>query len=293
MNRYVIFLAALLIAGACNSPAGKKKAETADAPTWSLTEIWRSDTILSTCESVLYDAENELLYVSCINGAPAEKNGKGFIACLNKDGSVKELHWATGLDAPKGMGIHEGRLWVTDIDRLVNMSTEDPQSREIIPVDGTSFLNDISIDKDGTVYFTCSDSGRLMKYQNGEVSDLIAGGLERPNGVYVENDRLLLSCSKSSDFSEVDKVSGERQVLVTGIGHGDGVEYTGKEGHYIVSSWSGEIFLILPDMSKISLLKTSGEGINSADVGFNLEKQVVYVPTFFDNRVVAYELKMD
>jgi hypothetical protein len=69
------------------------------------------------------------------------------------------------------------------------------------------------------------------------------------------------------------------------------VEFTGTEGYYLTSSWLGEVFLILPDFSKISLLRTSDQEINSADIGFNTREQVVYVPTFFDNRVVAYTLE--
>jgi hypothetical protein len=88
----------------------------------------------------------------------------------------------------------------------------------------------------------------------------------------------------------VDKKTGDMKVVTTSIGHGDGVEFTGKDGYYLTSSWSGELFLILPDFSKISLLKTSDQEINSADIGFNRKEQVVYVPTFFDNRVVAYKL---
>ncbi|MGM0475546.1 MAG: SMP-30/gluconolactonase/LRE family protein, partial [Bacteroidota bacterium] len=59
---------------------------------------------------------------------------------------------------------------------------------------------------------------------------------------------------------------------------------------YITSSWTGEVFLIYPDYNKVSLLKTSDEDVNSADIGFNKEDQVLYVPTFHDNRVVAYKL---
>ena len=49
-------------------------------PKAELTEIWRTEGDLSTCESVLYSVDRSLLFVSCINGSPAEKNEKGFIA---------------------------------------------------------------------------------------------------------------------------------------------------------------------------------------------------------------------
>jgi hypothetical protein len=38
------------------------------------------------------------------------------------------------------------------------------------------------------------------------------------------------------------------------------------------------------------LLKSSDEGINTADIGINLAEQIIYVPTFFSNQVVAYRL---
>ncbi len=114
--------------------------------------------------------------------------------------------------------------------------------------------------------------------------------MERPNGLFIEESRVLLTSSGSSDLKVIDKNTGTFKTVTTDIGHGDGVEFTGKEGHYIVTSWSGEVFLVLPDFSRISLLKTSDQNINSADIGFDRKKQVVYVPTFFDNRVVAYHL---
>ena len=286
---YIIFPALLVIS--CNSPkpAGTQAANPAE-PEYALTELWKTDTIMKTCESVLYDGQRQVLYVSCINGAPSEKNGKGYIAMLDPDGNVLSLEWVSGLNAPKGMGISGNLLYVADIDQLVVINIEKAEIEERIPVSGASFLNDIAIDADGTVYFTDSDTGQVWKYKDGETEPWITEGLERPNGLFVEESRVLLSSSGSSDLKVIDKASGEYKTVTTGIGHGDGLEFTGEKGHYIVTSWAGEIFLVLPDYSKISLLKTSDQKINSADIGFNIEKQVVYVPTFFHNRVVAYKL---
>jgi hypothetical protein len=228
--------------------------------------------------------------VSCINGSPSEKNEKGFIAVLKPDGEVKELNWVTGLNAPKGMGIYETKLYVTDIDELVVIDIKNAQITKRIPVEGASFLNDIAIGADGKVYFTDSDTGIVWIYADGELKKWISKGLERPNGLYIEEDRVLLTSSGSQDLKVIDKKTGDMKVVTTEIGAGDGVEFTGKAGYYLTSSWLGEVFLILPNFSKISLLKTSDQEINSADIGFNIKEQVVYVPTFFDNRVVAYKL---
>lgn len=257
-----------------------------------LTEIWRTDGVLNTCESVLYNEDLDLLFVSCINGSPAEKNGKGFIALLEPDGNIKTLEWVTGLNGPKGMGILDEKLYVADIDELVVIDIKKAKVSDRIKVEGASFLNDIAIGADGKIYFTDSDTGIVWIYRDGDLKQWITEGLSRPNGLYIEADRVLLTSSGSQDLRIINKSSGEMKVATTEIGHGDGVEFTGKDGYYITSSWSGEVFLIKPDYSKVSLLKTSDQEINSADIGFNMKEQVVYVPTFFDNRVVAYKLNL-
>lgn len=291
MKNFLIFIVLSTVLLSCKSPKPTEaNSEVPAAPSYALEEVWRTDTVLSTCESVLYDKSRESLFVSCINGAPSEKNGLGFLARLNPDGSISELEWVTGLDAPKGMGVFGPNLYVTDIDQIIVIDIETAEIIERIPVQGASFLNDIAIDKDGTIYFTGSDSGNIWFYKDGQVTAWVTEGLQRPNGLFIEKDRVLLTSSGSQDLKIINKSSGEYETVTSEIGHGDGVEFTGEKGFYITSSWSGEVFLIFPDFTKVSLLKTSDQEINSADIGFNVKDQMVYVPTFFDNRVVAYKL---
>ena len=291
-NLFIIFCAVLLMVG-CRAPKSPKDISgDTTQPAWALTEVWRTDTILRTCESVLYDGSLELLFVSCINGGSTDKNGMGFISMLDPDGTVKTLEWISGLNAPKGMGVMGNLLYVTDIDHLVVIDIEKAEILERVAVEGASFLNDVAVGADGKVYFSDSNSGIIWIYENGELKKWIEEGLDRPNGLFVEEDRVLLTSSGSSDLKIIDRSTGEFEVVTTEIGIGDGIEFTGKEGHYITSSWAGEIFLIFPDFSKVSLLKTSDQEINSADIGFNVDDQILYVPTFFDNCVVAYKLEM-
>lgn len=292
MKHSLLLVAFLSLLLSCKTGGPKETVSTPDAKaTWSLNEVWRTDTLLNTCESVLYDPSLKQLFVSCINGAPAEKNGLGFIALLQPDGSLKEHKWLTGLNAPKGLALHGNTLYVTDIDQLVIIDIRNAEILERLDIEGASFLNDVAIGADGKVYFSDSDTGYIWVLSDGKPVAWITEGLQRPNGLFVEENRVLLTSSGSEDLKVIDLSSGSMETVSTGIGHGDGIEFTGTEGHYITSSWDGEIFLILPDYSKISLLKTSGQEINSADIGFNLKEQIIYVPTFFDNRVVAYKLE--
>lgn len=291
MKYFVAPIFFALILSGCNSP---KPADTAKdkqaALNFALTELWRTDSVLLTCESVLFDAGRQQLYVSCIQGAPGEKDGNGYIALLNPNGQVKVLEWVTGLDAPKGMGIFGNSLYVADIDQIVTIDIETASVTERTTMSGATFLNDISVDKNGKVYSSDSNTGFIWTLSNGKAEPWITEGLDRPNGLFVEEERVLLTSSGSQDLKVINKTSGEFETVTTEIGHGDGIEFTGTEGHYLTSSWAGEVFLVLPDFTRLSLLKTSEQGINSADIGFNIPEQVVYVPTFSDNRVVAYKL---
>ena len=292
MKNFLLLIFSAFLTMSCTSrkPADTGS-ETESDHTFTLTELWKTDTVLSTCESVLYDKNRKVLFVSCINGVPSEKDGQGFISMLDPDGTIKSLKWVTGLDAPKGMGTAGKFLYVTDIDQLVIIDVEKAEILEKVQIEGASFLNDISVGADGKVYISDSDTGIISIYSNGEITSWITEGLDRPNGLFVEESRVLLTSSGSQDLKIIDKSTASYETVTTEIGAGDGVEFTGKEGYYLTSSWAGEVFLILPDYSKISLLKTSDHDINSADIGFNRERQVVYVPTFFDNRVVAYTLE--
>jgi len=85
-----ISLASLLLS--CNSSKpGDTGSEDQSDPTYSLSELWRTDSIMKTCESVLFDKTRNVLFVACINGSPADKNGSGYISMLDPDGAVKCL----------------------------------------------------------------------------------------------------------------------------------------------------------------------------------------------------------
>ncbi|MCK5077576.1 MAG: ATP/GTP-binding protein, partial [Calditrichia bacterium] len=86
-----------------------------------LIEKWATKAEFKTPESVLYNQNLNILYVANINGSPAEKNGEGFISQLSIDGKIVKLKWITGLNAPKGMGVFKNKLYVTDIDRIVEI----------------------------------------------------------------------------------------------------------------------------------------------------------------------------
>jgi len=68
------------------------------------------------------------------------------------------------------------------------------------------------------------------------------------------------------------------------------VEADGKGG-YLISDWSGRTDYVTAKGDVHMLLNTAEQKVNAADIEYIPEKQLLLIPTFFDNRVVAYELK--
>lgn len=290
MNKLLPLIVILLFLWSCQTKTQNDDQQDAVPVHFSLSEMWATDTVMKTPESVLYDPARNVLYVANMNRTEEGEN-TGFISRLATDGSVLDLHWITGLNEPRGMGIYDNLLFATDMNRLLIIDIENGEVEKAIPVEGSEFLNDLAVEKSGKVYFTDSRKGVLHTYQNGKLDSWITE-LEGPNGVFTGDDgQLILAASGAGEIRKMNKKTAEYEVMATGVS-GDGVEYSGIDDYYIVSEWSGRIVVIGNDTTQ-TLLDTREQKINSADIGYNFRKKVVYVPTFYDNRVVAYKLNTD
>src|SRR5690606_22784738 len=137
---------------------------------------------------VTFDAERQVLYVSNIDGKqPWGKDGAGSIARVGLDGTVKDAAWVKGFDAPKGMALTKGRLYVADIDRVVAVDPEAGRIVATIPVPEAQRLNDVSASKDGTVYVTDSATGRVYALHDDKPS-LFSDAFKGPNGVLATDE---------------------------------------------------------------------------------------------------------
>lgn len=249
-----------------------------------LVKVWETDTVLTTNESVLYDADGQKLYVSNIDGKPLDKDGKGFISILSLDGKVENLKWATGLNAPKGMGIFDGHLYVTDIDRIVAIDLKTGKMTKEWKPEKAEFLNDITV-SDNSVYASDMALGMIHKIENGELST-VAEGVESVNGLLAKGD-YLMTLDKNG-LRGLDLSTGEFMMVNDSVTGGDGLTML-NDDVYIASRWKGEIYYVMGNKAHL-LMSTDGQS-QTADIGLNASDKMLYVPTFFSNKVVAYRIE--
>ncbi len=252
----------------------------------SIEKLWEANKNLTTPESVLYYDKANVLYVSLIDGGSSEKDGKGGIAILNPDGTVKNGTWITGLDAPKGMAIYNDLLYVADITNVVIIDIISGNVVDEIAIPGSIFLNDVTVDPSGVVYVSDTRDGKIYQVKNGKHAVLLEN-LPNVNGLKHDKGKLLALVGP-----ELWSIDANKQTKVIAKGFekgGDGIEPVGN-GDYLVTCWPGLIYYVKADGSITKMQDVQGK-MNTADLGFNPKTKVLYVPTFNNNSVIAYQLK--
>ena len=95
-------------------------------------------------ESAEYDPSRNLVYISNVNGDSKKKDGNGFISRVSPDGLVVQPEWVIGLDGPKGMAVVGDRLFVSDIDRLIEIDITKAKVSKRYRAKDAKFLNDVA-----------------------------------------------------------------------------------------------------------------------------------------------------
>ena len=263
---------------------------------WQLTEGIKAP------ESAYFDAKSGFVFLSQIGeGGGKAKDGDGWISKLTADGKMVKNKWVTGLNAPKGLRSHGGKLWVTDIDELIGIDIAKGKISDRVKLDGAKFLNDLACGPDGAVYFSDMVSSRIYRYHERKLAIYDEGPeLQHPNGLLVHGSKLIMAGwgkELQDDFSTeepgqllaIDLETDEfGPITPKPIGNLDGVESDG-DGGFIVSDWrAGKVFHIsVKGASKLILERPKG----AADLAYLPDKKLLILPEMLENRVTAFKLR--
>ena len=257
-----------------------------DAQKHQLEKIWQTDSVVAVPESVLADMKKNILYVSLINGGSWDADGKGGVGTLSGDGTKYDSTWITGLNAPKGMGVLENRLYVADINEIVVIDINKGKIEKKIKLDSAKGLNDITVSEKGIVYVSDSRTGKIWSIEKDKPAVYLEN-INGVNGLKAIGDDLFIGGGKS--FIKADK--NKNLITIATLPQGiDGIEPVGN-GDFILTAWAGYIFYVSSTGDVQTLLETYQDKKNTADIGFDGNTKTVFVPTFNAKTIVAYKLK--
>lgn len=255
------------------------------AQTHKLEKLWETDTIVRVPESVLPDFKKGILYVSEIDGNPNAVDGKGGVAKITVDGKIIDLDFTTGLNAPKGLGRFGNELYAADLSEVAVIDINTGKIKSKIAVDSAKALNDITVDAKGIVYVSDSKTKKIHRIENGKVSTFLTN-VAGVNGLKAVGDELFILGGQK--FMKADSRGNLTQIAMLSCG-GDGLEPVGN-GDFLITCWAGHIFYVTADGKIETLLNTQEKKVNTADLAYDNIKHILYVPTFWGNKVMAYKL---
>jgi sugar lactone lactonase YvrE len=307
----LIVAAAIACTGESRPATDTALTQTPDSATATTAERVGETPGMDVPESVRYDAELDLYYVSNIAGNPSQKDNNGFIAVVHPDslGSVRMLvrggEKGVTLHAPKGMALSGDTLWVADIDMLrgFDRRTGARLAEVSLAPQQATFLNDVAMGPDG-VYIT--DTGivfdasggmshpgvnRIFRVAGGRVTEVAKGdSLGNPNGIAWDgaNNRWILAPFGGMEVQTFSAGASAPVQLVSGPGQYDGVEIVG-DGMIAVSSWADStVHLIRSGATSMQPLIRGVEA--PADIGYDSRRRIIAVPRFNAGKVEFFRL---
>jgi sugar lactone lactonase YvrE len=262
--------------------------------------IWEAKG-LAQPESVVYDQATNVFYVSNINGAVMQKDGNGFITRIKPDGTILERKWVTGLNAPTGLALRDRKLYVADVDELVEINAASGHINRRYKAKGAIFLNDVAIAEDGTVYASDTPMNTIWRLKDGKFEPWFANDdLNHPNGLLVQGNKLIVaSFGNMPSEGQRQEIAGLLEVnvddqTITPLGKGeaignlDGLELL-NPGDYLVTDWAAGVLYRVDAKGKVTQLIDLNQG--SADLAAFPDKKTVLIPMMLDNTLAAYTLE--
>lgn len=262
------------------------------------TKVWETAGFQNP-ESALPDTEAGIIYVSNIAGGPGDRDGNGYISKLGLDGKIVTEKWVTGLDAPKGLALSGGKLFVADLDNLVEIDVASGTIVTKHAAAGAKILNDVAVDGEGRIYTSDWPGNAIWRLSGGTFEKwLESGELKNPNGLFVDKDKLIVATwgAMAADFSTTTPGNlltvnlADKTIANLGdgkpVGNLDGIEPFDADS-FLVTDWvAGKVFQIARSGEAKELLKL-GQG--SADLGYIAASRTAIIPLMVDGKVVAYK----
>jgi sugar lactone lactonase YvrE len=257
-------------------------------------------------ESALYDPDQDVYFISNINGGILDRDSNGFISRVDARSLTVDLKWiesgrnGVALDGPRGMAIVGDTLYAADVAAVRKFDRRTGTPLGSIELPGATLINDLTTD--GARVFV-SDTGvipaageafaptgtdAVWVIEHDQAHKIASGpDLHQPNGLLFDRGMLWVV---PFEGNEIYRLTDGRRVVVSHLPAEqlDGIVRT-STGNLCVSSWKGmAVYCGSGSGAWHAILQTIP---TPADLGYDTKRHLLLVPSSSSNRVTLHAVR--
>lgn len=253
---------------------------------------------LAAPQSIIADPGYGYL-VANANGEPGNRDNKGFIARLDEDGKLTNLHFIQGgnkttvLNAPTGMVLVGETLYVADIDTIRGFSRTTGHTTATIPMTRHHCASLTGLTANTTGQLFVSDTKTNAIYQINPAKEFAVSlviqdeALASPRGLAI-NPRTKRLTGVSWDGGKVFEISDQGSIkeLISNsffsrrFHNLDGIAFDRFGSMYISDITAGKVWRVMADLKKQVIAEFL---MSPAGIGVDREKHLILVPYLYAN----------
>ena len=242
------------------------------------------------------------IYVSSQDGPGNKKDGSGWISKFDTSGKLVKERIVEGLNAPKGIRVANDILYTVDINQLIIVDLKKEKLIAKIDIPNALLLNDVVVDKDGTLYLSDTVQGAIYKVKRplskkASIEIWMKNLAQVPNGLYLDGKKLYVTgwgteikpdykTTQEGRLYTINIDDQKIEELTEPLGKLDGVEMT-EDGEILFSAlWQDIIYSYSPKTKQTKIFYQSDRknthvdnyAINPGDIGIIPSKRLILIP---------------
>jgi sugar lactone lactonase YvrE len=254
-------------------------------------KLWETGEIYKGPESTVYDSHRDCLYISNYTGGvkTGSSYGDNSISKADLQGNILEYDFVKNLTMPTGICIFDDKLYIVERFGVVIYDLSANKIADKIYIKTSYFLNDITVDTEGGIYVSESDTNVIYRIKNKNVEKWMdSREISRPNGVLYDNGKLIVGVN-SDNYLKAVNIADKKVTNIALLGPGiiDGIKKCGDG--YLVSHYLGNLYLVKPSGEVTELINTRDEKTNIADFEYIADKQLIVIPALANNKLLGYK----
>jgi sugar lactone lactonase YvrE len=232
-----------------------------------------------------------------------DETGKRFLVSNTMGKSITSLslseQWTPfldeGLDEPRGLTIHSGKLYVADKTAIKIINLDNAAIIDTIQIPGAVMLNDLAFTKNGIIYTTDTAGNCIFVIDpaNNNIQKLASPLLKKPNGIIYDmprNQMFVVCFTEKSPILSLSTLDNKITIFMDSIYDNlDGIAIDDL-GRIYITCWGQEMIFEIPQEQN-RYLPTFKNIKAAADIFYYLPENQLIVPLFNDNKIIRLQLE--